>query len=184
MSNSLLKDTDKQFNLTPLGKIRLTENQKKVIAEKYLKNAASVEEWLWGVCKNIAFAELLFHPSNSHWGLFDGVRFYKRETASPQPPSTWTWLFHSGIHSASEREINFRRFIQNCSTLTEKNPEAKEIVEKWALTFYDLLSTWKFLPNSPTLMNANRELQQLSACYVCLLKILLRELQMPFKLKR
>jgi ribonucleoside-diphosphate reductase alpha chain len=62
-------------------------------------------------------------------------------------------------------EEMFRRVAQNISQADLKyDPDADVLALEQE--FYDLMTGLEFLPNSPTMMNAGRELQQLSACFV------------------
>ncbi len=62
-------------------------------------------------------------------------------------------------------EAMFRRVAHNVA-LAELRYNADADVKKIEDKFYEVMSNLELIPNSPTLMNAGRELQQLSACFV------------------
>ncbi|MCU0576948.1 MAG: adenosylcobalamin-dependent ribonucleoside-diphosphate reductase [Desulfobacterota bacterium] len=59
----------------------------------------------------------------------------------------------------------FRRVASHVAR-AEKSFGGREAVEAMAAEFHRMLSALEFLPNSPTLMNAGRDLGQLAACFV------------------
>jgi ribonucleoside-diphosphate reductase alpha chain len=61
-------------------------------------------------------------------------------------------LFRRVAHAVASAEYSYGK----------SETEIKDIEEK----FYSLMTSFRFLPNSPTLMNAGRRLGQLSACFV------------------
>ena len=69
-----------------------------------------------------------------------------------------------GTPSETPEEL-FKRVADNIAAadnLYDSNADVKAISDE----FYSLMTSLEFLPNSPTLMNAGRKLQQLSACFV------------------
>ena len=62
------------------------------------------------------------------------------------------------------RDLFFRvaENIAQADLLYDKNAN----IEKTIIEFYNMMASLDFLPNSPTLMNAGRDLQQLAACFV------------------
>jgi len=67
------------------------------------------------------------------------------------------------IENASDM---FERVAQNIASAEKVWGATDEEVASVAQDFYALMTDLEFLPNSPTLMNAGRDLQQLSACFV------------------
>ncbi len=60
----------------------------------------------------------------------------------------------------------FRRVARNLSQADAKYCASEEQLQATEERFYLAMKRLELLPNSPTLMNAGRELQQLSACFV------------------
>ena len=79
-------------------------------------------------------------------------RYLRRDPATGQP--------------AEQPDDMFRRVAQNLAEADARYGAEPEAVQRTAETFYGIMRRLDFLPNSPTLMNAGRPLQQLSACFV------------------
>ncbi len=65
-----------------------------------------------------------------------------------------------------ETPVDMFRRVATTIASAEKNFDKKADVSGLADKFYAMMTGFEFLPNSPTLMNAGRELGQLSACFV------------------
>ncbi|MCK4757868.1 MAG: vitamin B12-dependent ribonucleotide reductase [Thermoplasmata archaeon] len=63
-------------------------------------------------------------------------------------------------------EDMFRRVAKNIASAEANYGQDKKKIKQIENKFYNLMADLDFLPNSPTLMNAGKDIQQLSACFV------------------
>ncbi|TDA69799.1 MAG: TSCPD domain-containing protein [Clostridia bacterium] len=78
------------------------------------------------------------------------------------------YLKREGNNVVEAPEDMFRRVAETVAGAEKEfNPDIPaERVQEMAARFYQMMTDLDFLPNSPTLMNAGRDLGQLSACFV------------------
>ncbi|MDO8612145.1 MAG: ribonucleotide reductase N-terminal alpha domain-containing protein, partial [Dehalococcoidia bacterium] len=81
-------------------------------------------------------------------------RRYLAKDAAGQPLETPEQMFARVARNIAQAELLYKPL------------EDFDAAAHWEERFYELLARLEFLPNSPTLMNAGRDLQQLSACFV------------------
>lgn len=74
------------------------------------------------------------------------------------------YLHRNGQHTETPKEL-FIRVAKNIAMAEAKFDKSAD-VNVMADVFYNEMASLRFLPNSPTLMNAGNALQQLSACFV------------------
>ena len=90
--------------------IKPTENQEKVIKDKYLKDSPSIEAWLDLISGNIALAELLYDPSIDKKKIFEGVnRTVKQVIVGGQ--TSFMHLLHDSCKNLDEQHKNFKKFL-------------------------------------------------------------------------
>ena len=82
-------------------------------------------------------------------------RYLAKDDAS-QPVETPAELFRRVALNIAQAEERFN----------DQNADDGAAVTEWEPKFRAIMKELDFLPNSPTLMNAGREIQQLSACFV------------------
>ncbi len=149
----------------------LSPNALTVLESRYLSKDESggiietPKEMLWRVAKNIALMDVLYEPYHEEESSIQGVSFaFEDEASLPVPElSPWDWaaLEHGFCDLVS------RGLIKGTWEDIEANVhERMPLLTRTAVNFYMLMAERKFLPNSPALSNAGRELQQLSACFV------------------
>ena len=96
-----------------LKKVIITENQRKVIQDKYLKDSPSVEAWLDLVATNVALADLLYSQTIREEEIFNGINYEIEEFDTIPGQKTRALFLHKNFQHYDEWDKNFKRFIEN-----------------------------------------------------------------------
>jgi len=125
-----------------MSKLNLSNNALQILEKRYLKKDTNG--------KVIEKPEDLFKRVANNIALADAKYLLKEEIEQ------------------SHQNQEYFEFVKTKAfqNLLDKNKKAKSRTKKTEEEFYKLMASLDFLPNSPTLFNAGRSLQQLAACFV------------------
>lgn len=154
---------------------RMTANAyHNILPARYLKKDADgnpvedQEEIFERIAKNIALAEVVYEAAKQNVDLY--VTPSQLKPGHPRLDELTADVFGDDVHPGDDAETrltesNVNKFAYD--TIVPTLPDDIQThVESVKNEFQTLMEDLSFTPNSPTIMNAGDELQQLSACFV------------------
>lgn len=154
---------------------RLTANAyHNILPARYLRKDANGDlvesqgDLFTRVAKNIALAEAIYEAEHQDRKVTVDPSQLKPD--HPRRDELAAEVFGAGATTESDTttvlsEYNVNKFAYD-TVVPELPSSIRQSVEEQRETFENLMENLSFVPNSPTLMNAGDELQQLSACFV------------------